>query len=137
VGAGSPLENQRGKIYLLRRRKVVNLKGGTEMAMNLLRQIAGSRLPMPFYRKEDIDGVRVLRAAGLVVALIRPASTDGSLAEAQVLAITQKGREELAKFGYPESRALRWRFRMPRIRSAAFIASTRKSSTPREPTKPH
>jgi hypothetical protein len=45
------------------------------MTMNLLRQIAGSRLPVSFYRSEDIDGVRVLRAAGLVVALV-PSSSD-------------------------------------------------------------
>lgn len=39
---------------------------------------------------------------------------------AQVLAITQKGREELAKFRYPESPAPRWRFRMPRIKTVGW-----------------
>lgn len=108
------------------------------MAMNLLRQIAGSRLPVPFYRQEDIDGVRVLRAAGLVVALVRSASeANGTLAEAQVLAITQKGREELAKVGYPEQHAPRWRFRMPPIKTVAFTPRTGKPSPPREPTRPH
>lgn len=40
------------------------------MTMNLLRQSASSRLPVPSYRTVDIDQVRILRAAGLVVALI-------------------------------------------------------------------
>ena len=89
------------------------------MTMNLLKQIAGSRLPVTFYRTEDIDQVRVLRAAGLVVALVPspsdPLSFSGSALAAQVLAVTQKGREELAKFNYPESRPPRWRNRLPRI----------------------
>ena len=46
-------------------KRLVDRKGGTEMTMNLLRQIAGSRLPISFYRAEDIDRVKVLRAAGL------------------------------------------------------------------------
>lgn len=53
------------------------------MAMNLLVQIAGSRLPVTFYRNEDIDRVRVLRAAGLVIALVpspfHAAAPSGSL----------------------------------------------------------
>jgi hypothetical protein len=91
------------------------------MTMNLLKQIAGSRLPATFYRDEDIDGVRVLRAAGLVVALVpspsNPLSLSGAPSAAQVLAITQKGREELAKFSYPQSPPPppRWRNRSPRI----------------------
>ncbi|KQX87140.1 hypothetical protein [Variovorax sp. Root473] len=89
------------------------------MAMNLLKQIAGSRLPVSFYRTEDIDQVRLLRAAGLVVALV-PAPSDsltlsGSASAAQVLAITQKGREELANFSYPEPRPVRWRQRPGRL----------------------
>lgn len=89
------------------------------MTMNLLKQIAGSRLPVTFYRTGDIDQVRILRAAGLVVALVPspsdPLSLSGSTPAAQVLAITQKGREELAKFNYPESPPPRWRNRSPRI----------------------
>lgn len=89
------------------------------MTMNLLKQIAGSRLPVTFYRTGDIDQVRILRAAGLVVALVPspsdPLSLSGSALAAQVLAVTQKGREELAKFNYPESRPPRWRNRSPRI----------------------
>jgi len=93
------------------------------MTMNLLTQIAGSRLPVSFHRTEDIDQVRLLRAAGLVVALVPspsdPLSLSGSATAAQVLAITEKGREELAKFSYPQSPAPRWRFRMPRIKTTA------------------
>lgn len=89
------------------------------MTMNLLRQIATSRLPISFYRTEDIDQVRILRAAGLVVALIpapsNPLTLSGDGMAAQVLAVTQKGREELAKFNYPEAKPPLWRKRMPRI----------------------
>ena len=89
------------------------------MTMNLLRQIATSRLPISFYRTEDIDQVRILRAAGLVVALIpapsNPLTLSGDGLAAQVLAVTQKGREELARFDYPEARPPLWRKRMPRI----------------------
>ncbi|MDM0041250.1 hypothetical protein QTH89_03725 [Variovorax sp. J22G21] len=89
------------------------------MTMNLLKQIAGSRLPVTFYRSGDIDQVRVLRAAGLVIALVpspsKPLSLSGPPSAAQVLAVTQKGREELAKFNYPESRPPRWRNHSSRI----------------------
>ena len=111
------------------------------MTMNLLKQIASSRLPVLFYRNEDIDGVRVLRAAGLVVALVPspsdPAGRSGPHPAAQVLAVTQKGREELAKFDYPQTRPSRWRLRMPRIKTAIFSRHTGASSAPREPTRPH
>lgn len=109
------------------------------MTMNLLRQIAGSRLPVSFYRSEDIDGVRVLRAAGLVVALVPspsdPLALSGSRPAAQVLAITQKGREELAKLGYADSRPPRWRLRMPKIKAATFGRHTGASFAPREPPR--
>ncbi|QSI31067.1 hypothetical protein GNX71_16405 [Variovorax sp. RKNM96] len=111
------------------------------MTMNLLKQIAGSRLPVSFYRTEDIDQVRLLRAAGLVIALVPspsdPASLTGSPSAAQVLAVTQKGREELATFGYPESRPPRWRFRMPRIMSPAHASSRGPAPAPRETAWPH
>ncbi len=65
------------------------------MTMNLLRQIASSRLPVSFYRTEDIDQLRILGAAGLVVALIpapsNPLTLSGDGLGAQVLAVTQKG----------------------------------------------
>ncbi len=120
------------------------------MTMNLLRQIAGSRLPVSFYRNEDIDSVRVLRAAGLVVALV-PSPGDalgmpGAPASAQVLAVTQKGREELARFDYPlhaahpDARTPRWRWRMPKIKTANFArrsGDSPASPAPREPARPH
>jgi hypothetical protein len=93
------------------------------MTMNLLRQIAGSRLPVTFYRTEDIDGVRLLRAAGLVVALVPspsdPLALSGEPSAAQVLAITQKGREELVAFSYPESPPLHARRRERQASAAA------------------
>ena len=83
------------------------------MTMNLLRHIAGSRLPISFHRPEEIDQVRILRAAGLVIALIPAPSNartfSGMPTAAQVLAITAKGREELARFDYPEAPPTRWR----------------------------
>jgi hypothetical protein len=97
------------------------------MTMDLLRQIATSRLPISFYRTEDIDQVRILRAAGLVVALVpapsEPLTLSGGSSAAQVLSVTQKGREVLAEFNYPEARAPLWRKRMPR-----FITRHRDSS---------
>lgn len=110
------------------------------MAMNLLRQIASSRLPISFYRAEDIDRVKVLRAAGLVVALVpspaNPLALSGAAAAAQVLAVTQKGREELARFNYPESRPPRWRMRMPRIKTATPVHSGGSAPVHREPARP-
>lgn len=115
------------------------------MTMNLLKQIAGSRLPMTLYRAEDIDQVRILRAAGLVVALV-PSASDGasrSHPAAQVLAVTQKGREELAQFSYPESRPPRWRLGMPRIRTLAGLnwpgrsGGAGRSGAPHDAARPH
>ena len=89
------------------------------------------------YRAGDIDQVRILRAAGLVVALVpspsNPLSMSGPASAAQVLAITQKGREELAKFNYPESRPPRWRNRLPRI--TARLRSYASGSS--QPTRAH
>ncbi|CAA2110535.1 hypothetical protein [Variovorax paradoxus] len=104
------------------------------MTMNLLKQIAGSRLPLTFYRTTDIDQVRVLRAAGLVVAMVpSPAhASSGSPSVAQVLAITQKGREELAKVNYPESRSPRWRLRMPRIKTVSWPRTLRSNADSRK-----
>ncbi|KQW54328.1 hypothetical protein [Variovorax sp. Root411] len=111
------------------------------MTMNLLRQIAASRLPVSFYRAEDIDGVRLLRAAGLVVALVPspsdPVALSGTPSAAQVLAVTRKGREELARFDYPEARPPRWRFRMPRIRTLARASPAASPPAHRESGRPH
>jgi hypothetical protein len=75
------------------------------MSMDLLKQIAASRLPVSFRTPKEIDGVRILRQAGLVIAFV-PAPSDplklsGAEPTAQVLAITEKGREELARIRYP------------------------------------
>ena len=75
------------------------------MPMDLLKQIAATRLPVSFRTPKEIDEVRILRQAGLVIALI-PAPADplklaGSEPAAQVLALTEKGREELARIRYP------------------------------------
>jgi hypothetical protein len=84
---------------------LVIVKGGPKMAMDMLRQLAGSSLPATFRTSAEIDKIKVLRAAGLVIALT-PAPSDaltfsGTTDAAQVLAITEKGREELAKFSLP------------------------------------
>ncbi|MBS0452525.1 MAG: hypothetical protein JSS14_14560 [Proteobacteria bacterium] len=95
------------------------------MAMDMLRQLAGSRLPATFHTPSEIDQIKLLRAAGLVIALT-PAPSDpltlsGSPRAAQVLAITQKGREELARFPFPDSAPslphaapAGWRYRLQR-----------------------
>jgi hypothetical protein len=79
--------------------------GGPEMAMDMLRQLAGSPLPATFRTPAEIDQVKLLRAAGLVIALTpassNPPTPSGIGDAAQVLAITEKGREELARFSLP------------------------------------
>jgi hypothetical protein len=40
------------------------------MTTSLLQQIVTSRLPMTIYRNEELDQLRILRAAGLVVAAL-------------------------------------------------------------------
>ncbi|MDM0115969.1 hypothetical protein QTI66_27725 [Variovorax sp. J22R133] len=69
------------------------------MAIDLLKHIASSPMPMYFRSHEDIEKVRALRAAGLVIAFVPP-DTDAPMArasgrEAEVYAVTQKGRETL------------------------------------------
>jgi len=71
------------------------------MAIDLLHRIAGSSLPISFTQTADIDKVRILRAAGLVVAFV-PAAHHPSIAmllqrPAQVVGITQKGWAELLR----------------------------------------
>jgi hypothetical protein len=70
-----------------------------EMAMDMLRELASARLPATFRTATEIDKIKLLRAAGLVIALTSASS--GTSDAAQVLAITEKGREELAKFSLP------------------------------------
>ncbi|WP_447774109.1 hypothetical protein [Variovorax boronicumulans] len=72
------------------------------MTMNLLKHLASSRLPQSITSPEDIDKVRILRAAGLVIAFVpapsNPLTLSGPERATQVLTITQKGREELLRF---------------------------------------
>ena len=79
------------------------------MAMNLLQQLAASQLPVTLTSPLEVDQIRILRAAGLVIALT-PAPTDplalsGGGPMAQVLAVTKKGLEELGKFSYPAAQS--------------------------------
>lgn len=82
------------------------------MALDLLREIASSSLPKSFSSPEDIDQVRILRAAGLVIAFV-PAQADlqssaGPEHAAQVLAVTDKGRQELVHSRYPDEEMAGW-----------------------------
>lgn len=69
------------------------------MPMELLRHIAEQRLPHTIYAPSDVDKLRVLRAADLVLAVIPPAETlprgSESQRPAQILAITPKGKAAL------------------------------------------
>lgn len=102
------------------------------MAIDLLRRLSASPLPAQFYTAEEVDKVKLLRAAGLVIALTPPqASTSGAtgtVESAQVLAITATGREELARFDLP-GRALgrgapppsSWKARLGAALSSRFL----------------
>ena len=69
------------------------------MPMDCLRRIAVRDLPCTVYDPGEIDHLRVLRAAGLIQAFIPLPDrlNRGQLSQkaAQVLAITEKGREAL------------------------------------------
>lgn len=74
------------------------------MAMDMLKELAGSPLPATFRTPAEIDKIKLLRAAGLVIALTpapSKAMPSAPVDAAQVLAITEKGREELARFMLP------------------------------------
>jgi hypothetical protein len=70
------------------------------MSVELLRQIAAMPLPKSFSAPKDIDAIRILREAGLVLALVGEAPERS----ARVLAITEKGSRELLRFHYPDER---------------------------------
>ncbi|MGJ7613291.1 MULTISPECIES: hypothetical protein [unclassified Variovorax] len=78
------------------------------MPSEMLKQIAASRLPLVMSASKDVDAVLKLRAAGLVLALV-PSAADiakmPGLRVVQVLAVTQKGCEELQRIRYPGERA--------------------------------
>ena len=69
------------------------------MPMDCLRRIAERDLPCSVYDLAEIDNLRVLRAAGMIMAFLPPPDhlPRGALSQkpAQVLAITRKGREAL------------------------------------------
>lgn len=71
------------------------------MSIHLLQELSHSHLPALLREPAQIDEVRILRAAGLVMAFV-PAPTEldqvpGQPTAAQVLAITPKGHEELQR----------------------------------------
>lgn len=69
------------------------------MSVEFLRQLAASPLPTSLTARNDVDAVRILRQAGLVLALVDEPPERG----ARVLAITEKGNSELLRFHYPEA----------------------------------
>ena len=71
------------------------------MSIELLRQIAAAPLPTSFTAPKDVDAVRILRQAGLVIA-VPEAPPEGAV---KVVAITEKGNEELLRLHYPQDRA--------------------------------
>ena len=73
------------------------------MSVEFLRQVAAAPLPKSFNDAKDVDAVKILRQAGLVIALVDQPPEGG----ARVLAITDKGRAELLHFHYPNERAPR------------------------------
>jgi len=73
------------------------------MSVEFLRQIAASPLPKSYTAPEHIDAVRILRQAGLVIAMVNEPPEAG----ARVLAITEKGRIELLRFHYPQAPSYR------------------------------
>ena len=67
------------------------------MSVESLRQLA-TPLPKSFTDEKDIDAIKILRQAGLVLALIdQPPESS-----ATVFAITEEGNAELLRFHYPE-----------------------------------
>jgi len=64
------------------------------MTMDLRSRIARCRLPMGLHTPEDVDGVRLLRAAGLFIALVlapsHPLTLSGMANAVQVLITTRK-----------------------------------------------
>lgn len=69
------------------------------MSVEFLRQIAATPLPKSFTNAKDIDAVKILRQAGLVIALIDPPPQSA----ATVFAVTEEGNAELLRFHCPEN----------------------------------
>ena len=64
------------------------------MTIELLRDIAATRLPRTFRDTETVDKIRLLRASDLVAAITSPPRAQAPFAS--VLCITAKGRALLA-----------------------------------------
>jgi hypothetical protein len=69
------------------------------MSVNFLSQLAATPLPRSFSATEDIDAIKILLQAGLVLALVNESYEDGAM----VFAVTEKGRDELVQLRYPEN----------------------------------
>lgn len=65
------------------------------MAMEFLKEVASAPLPRIAYRKSEIDCIRVLRAAGLVIAQIPEETAPGEIPYAKVVAVTERGHREM------------------------------------------
>ena len=63
------------------------------MSLELLRELAQTRLPCTLTQEHEIDLLRVLRAAGHIAALLPAPGSGGQLG--RVLAITGAGRKAL------------------------------------------
>ena len=72
------------------------------MSMNLLRDLASQELPVEISDAGNIDAVRILIAAGLVVAMVpRPVRTTKNRFEqppATVTKVTRLGKQMLQRF---------------------------------------
>ncbi|MBH2008216.1 MAG: hypothetical protein I8H71_00815 [Xanthomonadaceae bacterium] len=65
------------------------------MPMELLKELAETSLPATFTKTADVDKLRVLRAAGLIAAMLpSPGALSGF---ARVLTITAKGKAALSE----------------------------------------
>lgn len=68
------------------------------MSIEFLQQIAATPLPRSFTNAKDIDAIKILRQAGLII-VTADAPPTGAL---KVIAITQKGQAELLRLHYPQ-----------------------------------
>jgi hypothetical protein len=92
------------------------------MSVEFLSQLAATPLPKSFSAVEDIDAIKILRQAGLVLALVNQSPEEG----ARVFAVTEKGRDELVRLHYPEnSQPLSLEFWLPQIVERAHEAIKR------------
>lgn len=68
------------------------------MSIEFLQQVAATPLPRSFSDAKDIDAIKILRQAGLIIATAE-APPKGAL---KVLALTEKGKAELLCLHYPQ-----------------------------------